>query len=96
VTHDDLLKDKINYGLLQWGGRYIVVRTGGDRREIISYNTAQAMTGCSAEHMAEHLRADGLWAEVYTRADDAAGKPKPEKQKTLFIWKGRNQNANYK
>ncbi len=74
VTHDDLLKDKINYGLLQWGGRYIVVRTGGDRREIISYNTAQAMTGCSAEHMAEHLRADGLWAEVYTRADDAGGK----------------------
>jgi hypothetical protein len=68
ATHDDLLKDTNNYGKLQWGGRYIVVRTGGDRREIISHNAAQALTGCSTEHMAEHLRANGFWAEVYQPA----------------------------
>jgi hypothetical protein len=72
ATHDDLLTDENNYGLLPWGGGYIVVRTDGYKREIISQNTAQAMTGCSTEHMVERLQATGFWAEIY--------KPKPTRK----------------
>jgi hypothetical protein len=73
-SHDDLLKDGTNFGKLLWGGRYIVAGPVASVEKHLSYNTVQAMTGCSAEHMVEHLRAAGFWAEVYTRADCATEK----------------------
>jgi hypothetical protein len=70
ASHDELLKDEKHYGILQWGGGHIVVRTDG-RREILSRDNVQAFTGASTEHMCEHLNSIGLWAEVYKPRGEA-------------------------
>jgi hypothetical protein len=73
ASHDDLLKDEKNYGLMMWGNQTIIVRTGRHRR-ILSKNDAEAFVGARVERMVEHLRSKGFWAEVYTLSPTGAGK----------------------
>jgi hypothetical protein len=72
ASHDELLKDENNYGKLQWAGRYIVARAPAAVARFLTRDTVQALTGCSAEHMVEHLRTNGFWAEVYQPGGEAS------------------------
>jgi uncharacterized protein YdaU (DUF1376 family) len=67
-THDEMLKDEKNYTYLAWGTGHIVIRMGKHKR-LFTKSQINALVGCSVERMAEHIRAKGIWAEVYQSSE---------------------------
>ena len=66
LSHDDLLKDKRNYGIIAWReGESIVIRTNGKRR-VFTRRQEEDLSICGiVENAIEKIRGWGYWAERY-------------------------------
>jgi len=71
LSHDDLLKDKRNYGIIAWReGESIVIRTNGKRR-VFTRRQEEDLSICGiVENAIEKIRGWGYWAERYVKAEE--------------------------
>lgn len=73
LTHDDLLKDRRNYGLLDWRGEdKIIIRTNGKRRIFTRPQEQELSIVGIVEYAIERIRGWGYWCEKYVPTPKAA------------------------
>ena len=67
-SHDDLLRDRKNYALIDRGGEgQIIIRASG-RRRVFTKRQLDAMTGMYIGYVIDRLHSMGYWAEAYVPA----------------------------